>query len=209
MKPIYVLVIGLVVTVGMIVGLVALQNNQAEKMTNLSVAVSADDHVLGEGSVILVEYSDFQCPACKAYSPLLKQLQEDFQGKLTLVYRHFPLRRLHANADAAAQAAEAAGRQGKFWEMHDLIFSGQEDWAKSGNAMEKFEQYAQQLGLDLAKFKEDADSSEIKQKIQQDLNSANAMNLSGTPSFFLNGQFIQSPGSYEKFKALVDKQVGQ
>lgn len=209
MKPIYVLVIGLVVTVGMIAGLVALQNNQAEKMVNLSVAVSADDHVFGEGSVTLVEYSDFQCPACKAYAPLLKQLQEDFKGKLVLVYRHFPLRRIHANADAAAQAAEAADRQGKFWEMHDLIFSGQEDWAKSGSAMEKFEQYAQQLGLDLAKFKEDADSSEIKQKIQQDLNSANAMSLSGTPSFFLNGQFIPGPGSYEEFKALIAKQVGQ
>ena len=209
MKPIYVLVIGLVVTVGMIAGLVTLQNNQAENLANISVTLSADDHVLGEGQVTLVEYSDFQCPACGAYWPLLKQLQEDFKGKLTLVYRHFPLRQIHANADAAAQAAEAAGRQGKFWEMADLIFTGQKDWSASDDAKEKFEQYAQQLGLDLTKFKEDGDSSEIKQKIQQDLDSANAMNLSGTPTFFLNGQFIKGPGSYEEFKALVAKQAGQ
>lgn len=209
MKPIHVLVIGLVATVGMIAGLVALQGNQDKNMANLSVAVSAEDHLLGEGQVMLVEYSDFQCPACGAYWPLLKQLQTDFQGKLTLVYRHFPLRRIHPNADAAAQAAEAAGRQGKFWEMADLIFTGQADWAKSGNATEKFEQYAQQLELDLAKFKDDADSAEIKQVIQQDLNEANAMNLSGTPSFFLNGQFIQGPGSYEAFKTLIAKQVEQ
>lgn len=209
MKPIYVLVIGLVMTVGMIAGLVALQGNQDKNIANLSVAVSADDHLLGEGPVTLVEYSDFQCPACGAYWPLLKQLQTDFPGKLILVYRHFPLRRIHPNADAAAQAAEAAGRQGKFWEMADLIFAGQAEWAKSGNAEEQFEKYAQQLGLDLVKFKDDADSSEIKQIIQQDLNEANAMNLSGTPSFFLNGQFIQGPGSYEAFKTLIAKQVGQ
>ena len=125
------------------------------------------------------------------------------------MYRHFPLRQIHPNADAAAQAAEAAGRQGKFWEMADLIFTGQKDWSASDDAKEKFEQYAQQLGLDLTKFKEDGDSSEIKQKIQQDLDSANAMNLSGTPTFFLNGQFIKGPGSYEEFKALVAKQAGQ
>ncbi len=156
------------------------------------------------GQVTLIEYSDFQCPACAAYYPVVKQLEKDFPN-LTIVYRHFPLPQ-HSNAKIASQAAEAAGAQGKFWEMHDLLFDNQTAWSEEQNATNIFEAYAKKLGLDLEKFKTDSNSQATKTNIQADIQSGDK-EISGTPTFFLNNQKIQNPQGYDEFRSTIEKAI--
>ncbi len=151
---------------------------------------------------ILVEYSDFQCPACRAFAPFMTQLHEDFPDDLVIVYRHYPLPQ-HRQADLAARAAEAAGNQGKFWEMNDMLFQNQADWSGNSGARDSFISYATSLSLDIDKFRSDMDSSAVKAKIKNHLKSANEFGVRSTPSFFLNGQKINNPTTYDDFKALV------
>lgn len=157
---------------------------------------------------IMVEYSDFQCPACRSYAPIVKQLSEEMGQDLVIVYRHFPLSQ-HKQADLAARAAEAAGNQGKFWEMNDKIFASQLDWADKSDAMDKFTAYAQELGLDIEKFKSDIVSSEVKAKVKNQYKSGIEAKVSSTPSFFINGQKIQNPKTYEEFKTIIQTLTGQ
>lgn len=100
--------------------------------TKIPNVISPDDWVQGDrnSKVVLIEYSDFQCPACAAYFPIIKQLNEEFDGKIAFVYRHYPLVNIHPYAEPMARAAEAAGKQGKFWEMYDMIFSKQAEWSR-------------------------------------------------------------------------------
>ena len=155
-----------------------------------------------DSKVVLTEYGDFQCPACGAYYPLVKQLEKDFPN-LTLVFRHFPLPQ-HGNAWPAAQAAEAAGAQGKFWEMHDMLYENQDFWSGEKNAQSIFQTYAQKLGLNIDKFKADFDSSKAKNKIEPDLQGGTTQ-INGTPTFFLNNQKIENPQSYEQFKSIIQQ----
>lgn len=187
-------------------GMVALIDSQPGNVLGaLPAPVTADDHYLGNVSstAVLVEYGDYQCPACAAYHNFTKQLTDEFGGNIAFVYRYFPLRNIHDNANISAQAAEAAGLQGKYWEMHDLLFENQNDWVKSSSAEKIFEGYASNLGLDLEKFKTDIDSDTVKAKIEKNLAEAEVANLRGTPSFFLNGQSIENPQSYEEFRNLI------
>jgi len=156
-----------------------------------------------QAPVTLIEYSDFQCPACASFFPVVKQLLEDYPDEVRFVYRHFPLRSIHAKAQLAGQAAEAAGLQDMFWEMHDMLFIRQSEWS-SGNHKDLFIAYAQELGLDVDKFKEDLGSSFTKDRVDQDFISAQQANLSSTPSFFVNGNYIQNPRTYEEFKDMID-----
>ncbi len=160
---------------------------------------------LKDTKVTLIEYSDFQCPACLAYYPLVKQLGQEFKN-LTIVYRYFPLSQ-HANAWPAAQAAEAAGQQGKFWEMHNMLFDNQNTWAGSTSPEEIFNAYAQSLGLDMNKFKADFNASVTKTKIQVDYQSG-ASQIDGTPTVFLNDQKIQNPQNYAEFRSIIQQAGG-
>ena len=155
--------------------------------------------------IILVEYSDFQCPACAAYSPLVKQINNEMSEKILFVYRHFPLAQ-HKNARPAAYAAEAAGRQGKFWEMHDMIFENQLSWSKSspGEAEDTFGTYAEKLGLNMEQFKTDRESDEVEEKVDNDYKSGTSSGVPGTPAFFVNGKKLPNPRSYEEFKQLIE-----
>lgn len=155
----------------------------------------------------LVEYADFECPSCKLYYPLVKQLQKDFQGKLLFVYRFFPLSNIHPNAVNAAEAAYAANQQGKFWEMHDKLFDTQDDWATSSTARDIFVTYAQQLGLNVDQFKTDFNASSTEKFIKDAENADLDLGLNGTPTFFLNGKEITLPGSYDAFKQLLTNQL--
>ncbi|OGE44123.1 hypothetical protein A3B45_04205 [Candidatus Daviesbacteria bacterium RIFCSPLOWO2_01_FULL_39_12] len=170
--------------------------------------ILADDWLKGnkEAKVSLVEYSDFQCPACGAYYPLLKQLNQEFGDKILFVYRHFPLPN-HKNAEPAAQAAEAAGRQGKFWEMHDLLFENQTDWSNQSAAKETFIEYAQSLNLDIEKFKSDLDSPQVKDKVKRDYQSGLQFKVNATPTFFLNNQKLPNPRSFEEFKSIIQNEI--
>jgi protein-disulfide isomerase len=172
----------------------------------LSAPVNDADHSVGptDAKVTLVEYSDFQCPACAAYAPIVtKALAEpELKGKVRFVYRFFPLITIHPNARLSSQAAEAAGLQGKFWEMHDLLFAKQTEWAELSNtgAKNKFADYAAQLGLDKARFLSDIDGSTVKDRVQRDMDSGNASNIQGTPTFYVNGTVLTNPQSYDEFK---------
>lgn len=173
----------------------------------LSETVTAADHVRGNpmSRITLVEYSDFQCPACGAYYPLLKQLDGEYGNRIQTVYRNFPLAQIHKYAHLAAQAAEAAGKQGAFFEMHDLLFEHQSEWPDATNVKGIFLSYADQLKLDRTQFEKDMDSPDVQAKIDADQKSGNRSGVQGTPTFFLNGLKIQSPRSYDEFKQVIDK----
>ena len=173
--------------------------------------LKANDHIKWspDKKNILVEYSDLQCPACKNAHNILKTIEAsgsaDFEitKKVTFVYRHFPLSQIHNKANVAAYAAEAAGKQDKFWEMADLLFDNQQTWKESNNPQqEDFVNYAKELKLDLEKFKKDIDSSEVKNKVAEDLKEAGQMGINSTPTFFLNGQKV-NVNSFDEFKILL------
>lgn len=182
------------------------------KSTNISAptslaqvdSVTSEDHVKGNpnSEIILVEYSDFECPACAAYYPLLKDLLEEYGDSIKFVYRHFPLRQ-HIGAKPASYAAEAAGKQEKFWEMHDMIFENQGTWAATKNPEKFFLGYAQVLGLNLEQYEKDVASSAINSKVEKDYQSGLRAGVSSTPSLFLNGSRIQ-PRSYQEFRSFID-----
>lgn len=205
--------VGLLVAAGVwgVVTLSPATQNNGEVSTGLfSVPIDATDHVKGntESPVTLVEYGDFQCPACGAYFPVLKQLEIEFGQQIQMVYRHFPLP-IHRNAEVAAQAAEAAGLQGKFWEMHDILYIEQADWSGEDDPKEKFVTYAESLGLAIEQFENDIDSDAVKDRVDRDNQAALKDQLNGTPSFFLNNQQIVAPQSYEAFRQLLEQALKQ
>jgi protein-disulfide isomerase len=196
-----------------VVGLVFLfiwVGNNAEPVAppdgDLTTAVSlTEDQTYGNhnAKVTLVEYSDFQCPACASYFPIVGQLKEDYKDDLLFVYRHYPLTRIHPNAEPAAEAAEAAALQGTFWEMHDLLFERQDAWSKKPLTKSTFISYAEELGLDIEQFEADLKSDEISKKISSQLNAGTSSGVTGTPSFFLDGKKIPNPRSYEEFSTII------
>jgi protein-disulfide isomerase len=156
-----------------------------------------------EASVKLIEYSDLQCPACLYYYPFVKRLAEEYKDDLAVIYRHFPLKQ-HKNGEKAAFAAEAAGRQGKFWEMHDLLFENQSSWGPLGDTSEEFEKYAQKTGLNIDQYKSDFDSDVVEDAVAEDIASGNAAAVNATPTFFINGNKIKNPQNYEDFKQIIE-----
>lgn len=195
---------------GMVFGMVkiASQNSPDNKVPlSLTSVVIESDWIRGnkEAKVVLTEYSDFQCPACASYHGMVKQLHNDFGDRLAIAYRHFPLRQIHANAEIAALSAEAAGKQDKFWEMHDIIFENQKKWEGEKNAEEIFVGYALELGLNTELFKNDLDSKELEDKVEADYQSGVKAGVNHTPTFFLNGKEIENPRSYEEFKNIINE----
>jgi len=182
---------------------------QSETPTTEQVSSVIDGHIKGnkDATVNLVEYSDLQCPACGVYYSVVKQLMEELGDSVSFEYRHFPLRTVHRNAESAALAAEAAGLQGKFWEMHDILFEHQKEWsAKSGSNI--FNGYAEEIGLDVLKFESDLSFNEdIKNKVESDFQKGLESRVNSTPSFFLNGIKMQNPQSYEEFKSVIQQFV--
>ena len=203
-----------VVVIGSIFGIVKLASkSQTPDSNNLAITISAindNENIKGDKEALatLIEYSDFQCPACGSYYPIVKKVSEDLSAKVKFAYRHFPLPQ-HKNAKLAATVAEAAGKQGKFWEMHDLIFQNQSDWSEEKNAAILFAKYAQELGLDLTRFQTDIASDDIKAKIENDYKSGVKAGVNSTPSFFLNGKKMDNPRNYDEFKNAIEQTLGQ
>lgn len=169
--------------------------------------ISAEDWTKGTpgASIEIIEYSDFQCPACRGFESLINPILAEFSSHVYFAYRHFPLKSIHPNATLAARAAEAAGLQGKFWEMHEKLFETQSAWAQVSNqgAKETFSIYASELGLDLAQFRKDIESSAIVNKVEDAYDHAVDAGVSYTPSVFINGQLIKNPGSVEQFRSII------
>lgn len=197
------LVVILVVAAGAI--LYSVRDSGGEGGKNAVLTLTKDDWKQGaDGAPLLIEYSDFQCPACRAYYPMVKRLVSEYGMKLQFAYRYFPLSQIHQNAQIAAYAAEAAGRQGKFWQMHDVLFERQTEWEKSDLVRDMFVQYAKDLSLDVSRFQKDLDDSSVHDRVKRDYSSGEKAGVQGTPSFFLNGQKLPNPPTYDAFKAVVD-----
>lgn len=193
-------------------GFVWLDSNRRDTAISEASSVNgaAVKHVTGkqDAVVTLVEYSDFQCQACAAYYPVIEKVIEKYKGRISFEYRHYPLTTIHRNAFAAARASEAAGEQGKFWEMYRLLFVNQQVWSESGNSQTIFEGYAKQLGLDLERYRVDFASSETNDAINASIKEFNASGLpKSTPTFLLNGKKIEVQNSVEAFSKLIDENL--
>jgi len=205
-------IVGVVATGAVVVGLVVFvvaKTRSADHAVPLVASVFQNDWVKGnkDAKVKLVEYSDFQCPACGAYYPLVKQLTEEFGDQVEFTYRHFPLSQIHANADLAARAAESAGRQGKFWEMHDKLFENQQTWSELKNPQKVFVDYAGSLGMASEQLEQDIDSKEVKEKVKADYKSGIDSRVNGTPTFFLNGKKLANPKNYGEFRNFITAEL--
>jgi protein-disulfide isomerase len=153
--------------------------------TDLAEPVDASDHTLGpeHAPVVVVEYGDFECPICKQAAPTVRLLLERFANRVRVAFRHFPLEQAHPHALAAAEAAESAAEQGKFWEMHDLLFANQGHLTTA-----KLHSCAEQLGLDMARFTAEMDDHVYTQRIREHQDGARRSRVRGTPGFFVNGR---------------------
>jgi protein-disulfide isomerase len=159
--------------------------------------------------VTLEEFGDFECPPCGMLHPVLKQLTTEYgPAKVRVIFREFPLVPTHAHALAAARAAEASALQGKFWEMHDLIYEHQKDWHESFDVRPIFEGYAKQIGLDVEQFRRDISTEVVERRIFLDGKRAHAMGVTGTPTVFINGREIPFESlEPSKLKALINVEL--
>ncbi len=181
-----------------------------DTLKEVEFSISADDNVKGpqNAKVTLVEFSDFQCPACKAYAPVIDELLSQYPNDLRLVYKHFPLKTIHMRAMNAAQASEAAGRQGKFFEMAKILFDNQDNWSRVPG-IGVFESYAENLGLNIEQFKNDYGSDEVRDKINGQLDYGISLNVNSTPTIYLNGKKIENPASFDAFRGLIEAEINK
>ncbi len=183
--------------------------SSSSSLTKVEVAkniqITPNDTIKGDvnAPITLVEYSDFQCPSCKVYSPTVKSVVEA-NADVRMVYRHFPLDQ-HENARLAAAAAESAGKQKKFFEYHDILFENQDQWAtlKSKEAEALFITYAEELKLNVDTFKQDIISNAVKDAVEADYQSGIQYGVDSTPSFYIDGVRVK-PQSLADFQALID-----
>ncbi len=166
----------------------------------LKVPVSREDNVFGDfdAPLTLLEYGDYECPDCMASFPIVNRLTERFGDHLRFVFRHFPLTSVHAHASAAAQAAEAAGAQGKFWEMHNLLYE-----SRGGLDPADLDRMAMRLNLDIYRFQSDLTTGRWIRKIQRHAAGGRESGVTGTPTFFVNG--MRAVRGYEELLAALEK----
>lgn len=205
-------VIGIIVAIVVAVfGFLAL--TKPNSSTSTDGAGVASNHIDGKGAknVTLVEYGDFQCPACGQYYPVVKSVFEKYQSDIFFQFRNYPLESLHQNARASARAVEAANIQGKFWEMYDTLYTTQSAWSNTNDPLTLFKSYAQQIGVaDLNKFEVDYKSSEVNSIINADLQAGQKFSITGTPTFILDGTKLDSnPTSADEFYKLIDAAIAK
>lgn len=187
----------------------------SEQSGNIADRVSGN----ADSKVVLIEYGDFQCPSCAAAHAPITSFIEEYQDKIAFVFRNFPITSAHPHAKAAAATAEAAGLQGKYWEMHNLLFERQRSWSSlsADERTNTFANYAAELELDVDKFNQDIASNAVNQKINFDVALSKDMGVTGTPSFFLNDErlpedisaAIVQQGSTAGLRDLIDQKLSE
>lgn len=206
-----ILVMGVVV--GAVAFLIVMSNPQSEVIVTDNTKLIRDNRY-GTGSVTakvtLVEFGDYQCPACAAANPTVIEIIKAYKDNpnFNFVHRNFPLAQ-HGNAMIAAEAAEAAGAQGKFWEMHDLLYEKQRDWQGSDKPLDIFAGYAGQLGLDVNKFRQEVESDKYEDLIRTDARDGNSVGVSSTPTFYLNGKQSVGVPLLEGLKQKIDEELAR
>jgi protein-disulfide isomerase len=156
-----------------------------------------------DAKITIVEFADFQCPYCGHVGPTLDQIMDEYGEDVRIAFKHLPLS-FHEQARGAHQAAEAAHRQGRFWEMHDLIFANQRRLSE-----EDYLGYAAEMGLDLQQFKSDAASQSVKSRIAEDLETARSLSVTGTPAFFINGRFLSGAQPFASFQRVIEEELAK
>lgn len=177
-------------------------SNVAAERNNEGIEIKQNIKGNTESKVKLVEYSDFQCPACASFQPILNGLMEEYGDRISLEYKHFPLP-IHPFSLPAAVAAEAAGQQGKFFEYHDMLFSGQQAWSNSPTPNTFFLQYAQDLELDVDTFKRQMTATALRDKVKSEMEEGRQLDITGTPTFFLNGRKME----FDTFQSFMEQIV--
>lgn len=172
------------------------------------VRENSDKIATESAKINIVEFGDYECPSCAAAHSTIKKILQNYSGKINFVFRNFPLPQ-HPFGMTAAKAAEAAGEQGKFWQMHDMLYEKQNEWSISSQPAEQFKNYAKDLGFDTAKFESDVNSNKYDQKIQRDIADGNVLGVDATPTFFINGLKISGAPSYEEFSKLIDTELSK
>ena len=157
-------------------------------------------------TVTLVEFGDYQCPACGVYAPYIKDVLTEFAGKVTYVFRNYPLPQ-HKNGPISSYAVEAAGIQGRYWEMQEKMYSTQSEWSEAADPTELFAGYAKELGLDTDNFLTDMGSQKVKDIVSKDTSDGNRVRLSETPTFYINGEKIKLSGSPDQLRDLVREKL--
>ncbi len=202
---------GILAAIVVVFGLIFVFTHKNNSGSNSSSSSKPTEHIEGNGKsgVALVEYGDYECPYCEEYYPIVKQVVQNEFNNITFQFRNFPLTSIHPNAFAGARAAEAAGLMGKFWQMHNTLYtySNWSKWSTSSNPVPYFDKYAEDLGLNLATFKTDFSSSKVNNMIQADMAAGNKLNIQGTPTFFLDGKQIQVSPSVSAFENLINKAI--
>ena len=179
-------------------------------VANAGVPGAEPAHTLGPANapVHIEEFGDFECPPCGVFHPILKQMEGEFGDKIQITFREFPLVPTHQHALAAASAAEAAALQGKFWEMHDLLYDRQTTWKEQFDVRGVFAGYAKEIGLDVDRYNRDIGSDLVQQRIFQDGKRGHSLGVKGTPTVFMNGRevpFESLPA--EKFRVLIQEEI--
>jgi len=195
-KIVIAIVLLAIATICGVVTVQILANDETQSKTGLGDTVlRADSHRLDiakDGKVTLVEFLDFECEACGAAYPSIEQLRKTYEGRVTFVARYFPLPG-HRNSRNAAHAVESAARQGKFEQMYQRMFETQAEWGESqASKAQLFRTYAEELGLDMEEYDRDVDSSTVAKRVEADFADGQEAGVSGTPTFFLNGERVES-----------------
>ncbi|MFA6475102.1 MAG: DsbA family protein [Patescibacteria group bacterium] len=201
-------IITVICVLAIMVGLIALIQWKAS--TSSPVQGSTADPVRGDDTakVSIQEYSDFQCPACKALEPNLKKVLQEYPGQVKLSYNDFPLRQVHPSGALAAEAGQCAYAQNRFWDYHDLLFQRQSEWPIADNVETTLADYAAELGLDRDKFQQCLNDDSTLASISEDETEGNNAKITSTPTVFVNGTRLVGP-TYDQLHAEVAKQLGQ
>jgi len=197
---------GIILGIILIFGGIVYFNNRSDSNTT----ASPSNHVEGNNTknVTLVEYGDYQCPACESYYPIVKQVVAKYKDQIQFQFRNLPLTQIHQNAFVGARAAEAAALQNKFWEMHDMLYENQDTWSESSDPASYFYKYATELGMNLEQFKKDYASSKVNSTINADMAAFKKTGAQqATPTFFLNGKKIETTASVDSFSKQIDAEI--
>lgn len=188
-------------------------SNSPVKVSDQDMALLKEGPSRGpeDAKVVLTEFGDFQCPVCSNFETqiLQKEIFPKYGDKIRFVWKHFPLNpQPHKNAFNAAVASEAANEQGKFWQMHDILFAKQVEWSDLSNPADKFAEYAGSIGLDVGRFKSDYGSKKFDDRINADKNLGQKLSVQGTPTFFVNGVMVPNDGGPDSLKKALDNALG-
>lgn len=207
LTAIFTVIVGAMIAVFMFAGGGEKESTDSNSPVDTSKLVRENSHKYGNGPVTVVEFGDFQCPACAAAEPTVQRLKDEYKDKITFVYRNYPLPN-HKNAISAAEAAEAAGTQGKYWEMNRKLFETQTQWQDLPNPVDQFASYARELGLDADQVKKEINENKHIDFINSDKEDGNSVGVTGTPTFFIDGKKADS-FSYDTLKSMIEAAINK